>query len=120
MVRTYANSELLLTTLLPIVVDLEDIQAMMEVEDTEEEHNVPQIYLESWACVKRRAMSALHYHVPFMEEDVRQTAKEYLMVGLQRVSVENFDQEKSSLILKGEEDMLVLTRAGFLPRSPGN
>jgi len=90
------------------------------MEGEAEEHNLPQVHLESWACLKRRAMSALHYHVPFTEEDARQTAKEYLMVGLQRVSVEKFDQEGISLILKAEEDMLVLGRAGFLPRSPDN
>jgi len=81
--------------------------------DTDEEHNLPQIHLERWAYLKRRAMSALHYHVPFTEEDARQMAKEYLMSGLQRVLGENFDHEKSSLILKEEEDMIVFKSAGF-------
>ena len=107
MVRTSANPELHLTTPLSIVVDLEDIQAMMEGDaDTDEEHDdPPQIHLERWDLWKRRAMSALHYHVPFKEEDARQTAKEYLIAGLQRVLGEKFDQEKSSLRLKDEEDM---------------
>ena len=86
---------------------------MMEtVSDTEEECNLPP---KSWARLKRRAMSALHYHVPFTEEDACKVAKEYLMAGLQHVRVENFDQEEISLILKAEEDILVLGRAGFLP-----
>ena len=114
MVRTYANPELHLTTLLPIVVDLEDIQAVVKGDaDTDEEHHSPRIRLERWALLKRRAMSALHYHVPFTEEDARQMAKEYLMAGLQRVLRENFDQEERSLILKAEEDVIVLKKAGF-------
>jgi len=114
MVRTYANPELQLTTLLPIVVDLEDIQAMMEGDaDTDEEHNSPRDHLERWACLKRRSMSALHYHVPFTEEDACQMAKEYLMAGLHRVLGENLDQEESSLTLKAEEDKIVFEKAGF-------
>ncbi len=117
MVCTYANPELHLTSLLSIVVDLEDIQAVMEGDaDTDEEHNSPRIHLERWARLKRRAMSALHYHVPFTEEDARQMAKEYLMAGLQRVLGENFDQETSSLILKAEEDKIVIKMAGFSPK----
>ena len=61
MVRTYTNPELQLTTLLSIVVDLEDIQAMMEGDmDTDDEHNSPRIHLEKWVRLKRRARSALH------------------------------------------------------------
>ena len=114
MVRTYVNPELHLTTLLPVVVDLEDIQAVIEGDaETDEEHNLPRIHLERWARLKRRAMSALHYHVPYTEEDARQMAREYLMAGLQRVLGENFDQEKRSLELKAEEDRIVFKKAGF-------
>jgi len=114
MVRTHTNPELHLITLLSKVVDLEDLQAMIEGDaDPDEEHNSPQIHLERWARLKRRAMSALHYHVPYTEEDAHQIAKEYLMAGLQRVLGEDLDQEKSSLILKEEENRVMLKRAGF-------
>jgi hypothetical protein len=87
---------------------------MMEGEaDTDEEHNSPRIHLERWARLKRRAMSALHYHVPFREDDACQMAMEYLMAGLQRVLVEKFDQEEISLTLRAEEEKIVLIRAGF-------
>jgi len=102
-----------LTTLLSIVVDLEDIQSVMEGDaDTDEEHNLPRIHLERWTRLKQRAMLALHHHVPFTE-DARQMAKEYLMAELQRVLGENFDQEKRSLFLEAEEDMIDFNRAGF-------
>jgi len=117
MVRTYTNPELHLTTLLSIVVDLEDIQAMIEGDaDPDEEHNSPQIHLERWARLKRRAMSALHYHIPYTEEDAHQIAKEYLTAGLQRVLGEDLDQEERSLILKEEENRVMIRSAGFSPR----
>lgn len=114
MVRTHTHPELHLTTLLSIVVDLEDIQAMIEgYADPGEEHSSPQIHLKRWARLKRRAMSALHYHIPYTEEDAHQIAKEYLTAGLQRVLGEDLDQEKSSLILKEDENRVIIKRAGF-------
>jgi len=120
MVRTHINPELHLTTLLSIVVDLEDIQAMIEGDaDPDEQHNSPQIHLERWARLKRRAMSALHYsNVPSTEEDAHQIAKEYLTAGLQRVLGEDLDQEKSSLILKEEENRVMFKMAGFRVQPP--
>jgi len=96
------------------VVDLEDIQAMMEGDaDTAQEDNSPQIHLERWASLKRWAMSALHYQIPFTGEGACQMAKDYFMAGLQQ---EHFDQEKRSLLLKAEEDKIVFQRAGFRPK----
>ena len=101
-----------LTTLLSIVVDLEDIHALMEGEAGTVKDS-PQIHLERWARLKSRATSALHYPVQFTEADVPRMAKEYLMAGLQRVLGEDFDHETRSLTLKAEEDKIVLRQAGF-------
>lgn len=114
MVRTHANPEFHLTTpAVYIVVDLEDIQAVME--DDADTNNSPRIHLERWARLKRQAMSALRYRVQFTEdsEDACPMAREYLAADLQRVSGENFDQKKRSLILKAEEDKIVFKEAGF-------
>ena len=115
MVRSYANPELQLTTLLSIVVDLEDMQAVMEGDaENDTEHNSPEIHLERWAGLKWRAMSASHHNLQFTEQHASHMAKDYLMAGLQRVLArKNFDEEATSLILRAEEDKIMRIKAGF-------
>jgi len=62
----YANPELQLTTLLSIVVDLEDMQAVMEGDaENDTEHNSPENSSRKMAGLKWRAMSASHHNLQF-------------------------------------------------------
>jgi hypothetical protein len=114
MVRRFTELKFGLTILLPIVADLHDIDAIMKHDaSVDESHSPPLIVFEKWARLKRRAVSALQFHVPFTNEATPGTAMEYLMGELQHVSRENFDLETRSQTLKMEEANIVVQMAGF-------
>lgn len=110
-----------MTTLLPIVVDLDDISDILhQHKDVDDQHDPPLINVEKWARLKHQAISASRYHVPSVSEgDDLGTAMEYLTEKFRCIRPgKEFSQalQATSCALKRQEDRIGLPEDSLFRR----